>query len=72
MKISPHTRFKNLEEKTKRVGKSLPLKIFKTLLLRRDFHTLIKRVSFSSPTKVGFYNDNPSNLDYYLQTTRLG
>ena len=31
----------------------LPLKDFKTHLLRKGFHTLIKGVSFSSPTDVG-------------------
>jgi len=30
----------------------LPLKIFKTCMLGRGFHTLIKNVSFSSPTEV--------------------
>ena len=30
----------------------LPLKVFKTCLLERDFHTLIKNDSFSSPTDV--------------------
>ena len=32
---------------------TLPLKVFKTCLLGRDFHTLIKNASFSSPTNVG-------------------
>ena len=31
----------------------LPHKVFKTRLLRRGFHTLIKNVSFPSPTDVG-------------------
>ena len=30
----------------------LPLKVFKTCLLRRGFHALIKGVSFSSPTAI--------------------
>ena len=30
----------------------LPLKVFKTRLLGRGFHTLIKNVSFSSPADV--------------------
>ena len=44
------------------IGLSLsgfPLKIFKTRLLRRDFHTLIKNVSFSSPTDVGSHKFSP-------------
>ena len=31
----------------------LPLKVFKPHMLGRDFHTLIKNASFSSPTDVG-------------------
>ena len=34
----------------------LPLKVFKTHLLERGFHTLINNVSFSSPTNVGSHN----------------
>ena len=34
----------------------LSLKIFKTRLLKRGFHTLIKNVSFSSPTDAGSHN----------------
>ena len=34
----------------------LSLKVFKTLLLGRGFHTLIKNVSFSSPTDVESHN----------------
>ena len=37
----------------------LALKIFKTRLLGRGFHTLIKSVSFSSPTDVGSHNPPP-------------
>ena len=37
----------------------LPLKVFKTCLLGRDFHTLLRSVSFSSPTDVGSYNPPP-------------
>ena len=33
-----------------------PLKDLKTCLLRRGFHTLIKNVSFFSPTDVGSHN----------------
>ena len=35
------------------------LKVFKTCLLGRGFHTLIKNVSFSSPTDVGSHNPLP-------------
>ena len=38
----------------------LILKIFKTCMYGRGFHTLIKGVSFSSPTDVGSYNPPPS------------
>ena len=34
----------------------LPLKVFKTHLLGRGFHTFIKNVSFSSPTDVGSHS----------------
>ena len=34
----------------------LPLKVFKTHLLGRDFHTLIKNVLLPSPTNVGSHN----------------
>ena len=34
----------------------LTLKVFKTRLLGKGFHTLIKGVSFSFPTKVGHHN----------------
>jgi len=34
----------------------LPLKVFKTRLLERGFHSLIKNNSFSSPTDVGSHN----------------
>ena len=37
-----------------------PSRFVKTCLLRRDFHTLIKNVSFSSPTNVGSHNPPPS------------
>ena len=37
----------------------LSLKVFKTCLLRRGFHTLIKGVSFSYPTDVGSHNLPP-------------
>ena len=37
----------------------LSLKVFKTRLLGRGFHTLIKGVSFSSPTDVGSHNPLP-------------
>ena len=32
---------------------------FKTRLLRRGFHTLIRNVSFPSPTNVGYHNPPP-------------
>ena len=38
----------------------LSLEVFKTRLLWRGFHTLIKGVSFSSPTDVGHHNPPPS------------
>ena len=37
----------------------LPLKVFKTRLLERSFHTVIKRISFSSPIDVGSHNSAP-------------
>ena len=37
----------------------LTLKVFKTRLLGRGFHALIKSVSFSSPTDVGCHNPSP-------------
>ena len=37
----------------------LSLNVFKTHLLRRGFHTLIKNVSFSSPTDVESHNPPP-------------
>ena len=37
----------------------LPLKVFKTCLLGRGFHTLIKNASFPSPTDVGSHNPPP-------------
>ena len=36
-----------------------PIKILKTCLLGRGFHTLVKSVSFSSPTDVRSYNSLP-------------
>ena len=35
------------------------LKVFKTRLLRRSFHTRIKNVSLTSPSDVGFHNRPP-------------
>ena len=35
------------------------LKVFKPHRLGRGFHTLIKNISFSSPTDVGFHNPPP-------------
>ena len=40
----------------------LPLKVFKTRLLERGFHTLLKNVSFSSPTDVGSHERLMSHL----------
>ena len=37
-----------------------PLKVFKTCLLGRDFHTFINNVSFPSPTDVRSHNPPPS------------
>ena len=37
----------------------LPLKVFKTRLLGRGFHTLIKNVLFPSSTDVGSHNPPP-------------
>ena len=50
----------------------LSLKVFKTCLLGRGFHTLIKNVSFSSPTDVGSHNP-PLLPDQYglSQSTHL-
>ena len=39
----------------------IPPKVFKTRLLGRGFHTLIKNVSFSPPTNMGSYN--PPHLE---------
>ena len=36
-----------------------PLKVFKTRLLGRGFHTLIKNDSFPSPTDMGSHNPPP-------------
>ena len=47
----------------------LPLKVYKTHLLGRGFHTLIKNVSFSSPTDVGSHNP-PSFRASVLASTR--
>ena len=38
---------------------SFPSRFFKTRLLGRGFHTLIKNVSFSSPTDMGSHNPPP-------------
>ena len=40
----------------------LLLKIFKTRLLEKSFHTLIKNVSFSSPTDVGSHSDGVESI----------
>ena len=62
----------------------LPLKVFKMRLLGRGFHTLIKNVSFSSPTDVGSHNPPPfgaqrprwysfpSSIDVGPQSTPFG
>ena len=51
----------------------LSLKVFKTRLLGRDFHTLIKNALFSSPTNMGSHNPPPlgpaSLLAYPLMST---
>ena len=46
----------------------LPLKAFKTCLLGRGFHILIKNVSFSSPTDVGFHNPPHSDPSILVGT----
>ena len=56
----------------------LSLKVFKTCLLGRGFHTLIKSVSFSSPTNVGSHNPPPplqgptSSLAHVLSPINVG
>ena len=40
-------------------------------MLGRDFHTLIKNVSFSSPTNVGSHNPPPSGLSVLVGTHSL-
>ena len=42
--------------KMRLLGRGFLLKVFKMRLLGRGFHTLIKNVSFSSPTDVGSHN----------------
>ena len=50
----------------------LPLKVFKTCLLGRGFHTLIKNVSFSSPTDVRSHRIHMHNLfDCKKETNKL-
>ena len=49
----------------------LPLKVFKTRLLERGFHTLIKNVLFSSPTNVGSHNPPPLWSPMSLLAPRL-
>ena len=50
----------------------LPLKVFKTYLLGRGFHTLIKNASFSSPTNVGSHTKAwAPDFRGYLRTTKL-
>ena len=44
---------------------------FKTRLLGRGFHILIKNVSFSSPTDVGSHNPPPSGLNVLTSTRSL-
>ena len=49
----------------------LPLKVFKTRLLRRGFHTLIKDTPFPSPTDVGSHNPPPSGSSVHAGTRSL-
>ena len=49
----------------------LPLKVFKTCLLGRSFHTLIKNFSFSSPINVGSHNPTPAGPNVLANTRSL-
>ena len=49
----------------------LPLKVFKTRLLGRGFHTLVKNASFSSPTDVGSHNPPRSGPSVLVGTRSL-
>ena len=42
---------------------------FKTRLLGRGFHTLIKGDLFSFPTDVGYHNSSPSGLNVLVDTS---
>ena len=47
----------------------LSLKVFKTRLLGRDFHTLINNALFPSPTDVGSHNRPPLRLSVFVGTS---
>ena len=51
----------------------LPLKVFKTRLLERSFHTFINNASFSSPTNVGSHKTHTHTrfINSYLQIEEL-